>query len=189
MQLNIYLISHPIIKILSNSTIQNEININNKNEKKYLSLFIIYEIMRKHLYIKNIYIKQIFNLKTIYTLDSQQQNYIITNLSNTYFVLEEINNIIPNLHIININYLDLNNYTVEQLTKIVKNKKYRKRIIVFEFFLTNITIIEVIKVLIDNIKIKIEQLDIACLTCNNKVLKQISQKYPKVNIYTTKIII
>lgn len=187
MQLNIYLISHPIIKILSNSITQS--NINNKNEQKYLSLLIIYEIMRKNLHIKSIYIKQIFTLKTIYTLNSLQQNYIITNLSNTYFFISEITNIIPNFSLINIDYLDSENNTINKLNKILKNNKIIKKIIIFETMLTNIDTINLITILIENIQIKIEELNIACLGCNNEILNQISQKYPKLNIYTAKIIL
>lgn len=189
MQLNIYLISHPIIKILSNSIIYNNESINNKNEKKYLSLFLIYEIMRKRLTIKKIYIKQIFDLKTIYKLEPSQQNYIITNLSKTYFVIGEINTIIPNFNIINIDYFDSKEIILKKFDTTIKNKTKVTKIIIFEILLTSINILNLIETLINNMRIKIEELDIACIACNKKILNEISYKYPKLNIYTAKIII
>nr|YP_009392580.1 uracil phosphoribosyltransferase [Caloglossa monosticha]ARW61142.1 uracil phosphoribosyltransferase [Caloglossa monosticha] len=192
MQLNIYLISHPITQILSNSfTYQNiNIDINENNNKKYLSLLLFYEIMRKNLKIKNIYVKQILKLKTIYLPDFYQQNYIITDLSNTYFMISEIKAIIPNFNIINIDQLNLNYNLNDKIIKMLKqNQKIKKKIIIFETILIQNYILELIESLIKKLKINAKEINIACLVCNNQILNEISQKYPKLNVYTTKIIL
>lgn len=192
MQLNIYLVSHPITKVLSNtSTYQSmNININEQNKKKYLGLLLFYEMMRKHLYVKNIYIKQILNLKTIYWPDFYQHNYIITNLSQTYFIVSEIKEIIPNFNLINIDTFNLSYNINNTIIEILKQKrKIRKKIIIFENTLMQNYILQLIESLVNDLKINIEEINIACLVCNNQILNKISQKYPKLNIYTTKIIL
>lgn len=189
MQLNIYLISHPIIKILSNSIIQNNVNIHNKNEQRYLGLFLIYEIMRRYIDVKNIYIKQIFHSKIVYRLNSNKKHYIITNLSNTYSIIGKITFVIPNFHIIDIDYFNWNNHVLNKLNVILNDKKRQKRFIIFENILVQNNIIQLIENLNNKIKVNIKEINIACLACNQQILNKISQKYPKLNIYTTKIIL
>lgn len=189
MQLNIYLISHPIIKLLSSSS--NYQNTSNYiNEKKYLGLLLFYEMMRKNFFIQTLYIKQILNFKTIYLPDFHQNNYIITNLSDTYFIVSEIVGIIPNLEIINIDQFHQDYYAKHKIKEMLLScKKIKKKIIIFNTTLIENYIIQIIEFLISEIKINIEEINITCLTCSNQVLNKISKKYSELNIYTTKIIL
>ena len=145
--------------------------------------------MRKNLSIKNIYIKQILNLKTIYTSEPNQQNYMITNLSKTYFVIEEINTIIPNFNIINIDHFDSKEIIEKKFNATIKHKTKITKIIIFDILFTNINIIKLVETLINTMRIKVEELDLACIACSKKILNEISYKYPNLNIYTAKIII
>lgn len=187
MKLNIYLISHPVIKILSSSSILNDNDIYT-NQKKHVALLLFYEIMRKNLSFKTIHIKQILDLKTIHLADFYQKNCIITNLSNTYFLISEIKEIIPNLHIINTETLSLNYDVTNQIKKILRHDQMIKNnITIFETILIQNNILQLIEFLINKLQINIKEINIACLTCSKQALNRISEKYPQLNIYTTNI--
>lgn len=181
MLLNIYLISHPIIKLLSKSFNYTEIN-EAQDNYKYINLFLFYEMMRKHLQIKVIYIKKISYLQTFYMLESNKEYYIITNLLNTYNVVGEIKVLMPNIKILNIN-----NYT-KSLSQELNNISKVKTIIILENILYQSSIIELITILIKEHKVYIENIHIVCIACYNHILDQLGKKYPKLNIYTTQII-
>nr|YP_009332614.1 hypothetical protein [Membranoptera weeksiae]AHZ94628.1 hypothetical protein [Membranoptera weeksiae] len=187
MLLNIYLISHPIIKLLSESFIYKGINEAQNNYKyKYISLFLFYEMMRKHLQIKIIYIKRISYVQIFYMLESNKEYYIITNLLNTYNVIGEIKILMPNIKI-----LHINNQT-QSLSQELNDIKYSinkmKKIIILENILYQSSIIELITFLIKEHKIYIENIHIVCIACYNQILDQLGKKYPQLNIYTTQII-
>nr|QCI04536.1 hypothetical protein [Apoglossum ruscifolium] len=187
MLLNIYLISHPIIKILSNSiTYLNNNQTINEYNYKYLGLFLIYEIMRKHISLKSIYINKISYIKEISILDSNIEYYIITNLLNTHYIIGDIKILIPNINIINItnNIESMNDQIKEQINYLNKNKK----IIILDNILDQSWTMILISNLINELNINTNSINIACLACYNQILDNIGQKYPQLNIYTTKII-
>nr|YP_010155939.1 uracil phosphoribosyltransferase [Cumathamnion serrulatum]QQY85326.1 uracil phosphoribosyltransferase [Cumathamnion serrulatum] len=187
MLLNIYLISHPIIKLLSKSFISTQINETQNNYKyKYISLFLFYEMMRKYLQIKIIYVKKVSYIETFYLLESNKEYYIITNLLNTYNAIGEIKILMPNITILNINSQAQLLY--RDIKGINKSTNKMKRIIILENILDQQSIIELITILIKENNIYIENIHIICITCYNQILDKLGKKYPKLNIYTTQII-
>ena len=104
MLLNIYILSHPIIKLLSPSItkLNNNEEINHENIK-YIGLFLIYEITRKYIILESIYIKKIFYIQEIHLPKKNEEYYIITDLVKTYKIVGEVQNLIPNLKIVHIN--------------------------------------------------------------------------------------
>lgn len=186
--LNIYLISHPIITILSDSTLDKNFYKKSKLEykHKYLGLFLLYEILRKNISTKNIYIKQILYIKKINIIDNNNKYYILTNLNKTYNLINDINILIPQIKIFNIEpYINFykNN---KELFQILCNNKVKKNIIILDNIINNTEIFDLIKFLINDCKIN--KINIACLACDKQIINKLGNKYPKINIYTTKII-
>lgn len=177
MQLNIYLLTHPIIQILSNYTREQE------NESMYyiksqqLGLFIIYEIVRKWVKIQQLYIKKINHIREISITNPNDSYSIVTDLTKSHHIINAVGNILPNTKFIHINSIE------EQ-----ENTHTNEKIILFEKFLCNYKIIESIEYLLKHKQININDIKVACIICNNKVLDQIGNKYPNLEIYTTKII-
>nr|QCI06375.1 hypothetical protein [Dictyurus purpurascens] len=184
MQLNIYIVSHPIIKILSNSIIENNkiTNISIYNEK-YLGFLLIYELMRKYIKINSIYIKKINYVKKIYIKNHNKQHYIITNLIETYKIIGEITSLLPDIKIININ----TKQNIQQIENL-QNITFNTEIIIFDKILKSSWILQIIRHLIRKRKICIENIQIVCLACYNQILDKLGNEYPKLEIYTAKII-
>lgn len=188
MQLNIYILSHPIIKLLSNSI---HININQQQKNnylyRYLGTFLIYEIIRGYLHTKPIYIKQILHTKQMNILDQNTNYYIITDLTHTFNLIGDIKIILPSIKILNINNTKQENFQ-DTLKELDNHPHINKHIIILEILLSEIWIIRLIQSLRDDYKIPIKDIHITSLACYNQILEQLGKKYPKVNIYTTKII-
>nr|YP_009391544.1 uracil phosphoribosyltransferase [Platysiphonia delicata]ARW59688.1 uracil phosphoribosyltransferase [Platysiphonia delicata] len=177
MLLNIYLISHPLIKTLSNSiTDFNENKNYNHNKYKYLGLFLFYEMFRKHINIYKIYIKAISNIKQVNLLSSKKDYYIITDLLNTYNVIGEIKSLVPEIQVLN----------YKQEIKFNKNE-LSKQIILLEILLDNKKIIDLISLLIEEYNINENDILVACIASKNEVLKKMGEMFPNLKIYTTKI--
>nr|YP_009297070.1 uracil phosphoribosyltransferase [Ceramium japonicum]AOM66413.1 uracil phosphoribosyltransferase [Ceramium japonicum] len=185
MKLNIYIISHPIIKIFSHNIKKNHLKSESTQDdsESKIMLFIIYEILRKLIYITNIYINKLDYIKHISVMDYQQKNYIITNMVKNFHLLTEIYNKFPHTYITNCNNNE--NYT-NQIHQYDINDK--TNILIVENFLTEDTIIKTIQNIQHDMKIKEKQITIACITCTNQILEKISQYYNEINLYTTKII-
>lgn len=190
MLLNIYLISHPIIKLLSNSLISSNINQENNYyvdyHNKYIGLFLIYETMRKYIDIKSIYVKKIFYFKEIHLLNNKKEYYIITNLLNTSHIIGELKILIPNIKIINIDYSKnkLNINIIKQINPSNKNQD----IIIFTNILSENWINELINDLTISSNISTKNMHIACIACYHQILEKLGKQYPHLNVYTTKII-
>nr|QCI09059.1 Uracil phosphoribosyltransferase [Inkyuleea mariana] len=191
MQLNIYIISHPIIKILSNTIISSALNTYNKfssQTHKYIGLLLVYEVLRKWMQIKNLYIKKINYIKEVHIIDSQESYLIITNLLHTYNIITEIKILLPDTEL---QHIDLNNnksFTDDYNNIKLINIESTKKIMIIEKFLDNYKIIDLIKYLQVEKNVKIHQIKIISVTCNTKILEKIGQMYPNLNIYTTKLI-
>nr|YP_009300444.1 hypothetical protein BI106_gp164 [Campylaephora sungminbooi]AKU47363.1 hypothetical protein [Campylaephora sungminbooi]ALN11810.1 hypothetical protein 198 [Campylaephora sungminbooi] len=185
MKLNIYVISHPIIKILHHNTYENNIikSAEIQNESKIM-LFLIYEILRKLIDINNVYIHKLNYIQKLSIMNSQQKNYIITNIINNYNLLKEVYDTFPHTHISHYNANDNDNYIIDT----IKNINDQTNIIIIEKFLVEDQIINLLKYIKNDIKIKEKQITIACITCTHQILEKISQYYKEINLYTTHII-
>nr|QVY58161.1 uracil phosphoribosyltransferase or UMP pyrophosphorylase [Eucheuma denticulatum] len=190
MQLNVYLISHPIIHKLSTQLMYFTKNKNNINAQTYngLNLFLIYETLRKLVRTKTIYMKNIDYIEETSMFNPQESYLLLTNIENCSDIITYLKNIIPKLSLIHINlnkkqYIN-KNYLSESIINIANNQK----IIIMENFLDSNSIIQLIEYLIYNIKIKDNKIKIICITCTNNILEIINNKYPLLEIYTTKII-
>ena len=185
MKLNIYVISHPIIQILNNNTQNHHVieSLRIQNESKIM-LFLMYEILRKLIEINNIYIHKLNNIHQLTIMNSQQQNYIITNIINNYNLLKEIYETFPQTYIKHYNINSNLEYTINK----IENINEKTNIIIIEKYLKEDHIINLIKDITNNIKIKEKQITIACITCTDQILEKISQYYKEINLYTTHII-
>nr|YP_009399206.1 uracil phosphoribosyltransferase [Taenioma perpusillum]ARW68603.1 uracil phosphoribosyltransferase [Taenioma perpusillum] len=183
MQLNVYLISHPIFKILLNNEKQK-----NSYKKKYIGIFLIYEILRKEINILNMYVKQINQYKNFYRLNKVEEHYLITNLTNTASIIGEIEICMPQIQILHISNTN-KNILKEALQKVFHNLNKNKKIIIFDTILDLNYVISITNFLTNEININIDNIIIGTFISNNQILNQIGQKYPKLSIYTTKIIL
>lgn len=188
MPLNINLISHPIIKQLSNQLIQHQ---NKKNYRPYhnhheLYSLLIYEITRKWIKGHNIYIKHIDNIIERYTFDSQESYLIIMNLMNSGNTINTITKILPKVYFqhINLDKQKTKNYCIDDS---ILNTIEQQKIIIIDSFLTNNSIINFLDYLLINKNIFIKNIKIICITCNNSILEYMGKKYKSLDIYTTHI--
>nr|YP_010851519.1 Uracil phosphoribosyltransferase [Echinothamnion hookeri]WGH14369.1 Uracil phosphoribosyltransferase [Echinothamnion hookeri] len=182
MTLNIYEISHPIIKILLT-----RINKNRQEENyKYIGFLLIYEIFRKYIDINKIYIKQIRKIKYYDVINKNKKYFILTNLSNTYDIINEIKTVLPQISIIHIDYSN-----TEQIEKSITNLKInleKDKILIIEKVTTNNTIINLIKYLKRKKNLHSKDINIGCIISSEETLNQIAHHYPQLKVYTTKII-
>ena len=192
MRLNIYLISHPIIQKLSNQ-IRYSIHHQSPSQHEYskfqqLHIFLIYEVVRKWIKTCKVYIQHVDFIKDLYLFDSKESYIILTNLMNCGNILPYIHSLLPQVYIQHINFdhkfiTNINeNYFDSSILNVIKEKK----IIIMDNFLTY-SIIKLLDYLTIQKDIKVQQVKIICITCTNKILEQIADRYPLVNIYTTKI--
>nr|YP_010850529.1 Uracil phosphoribosyltransferase [Lophurella caespitosa]WGH13182.1 Uracil phosphoribosyltransferase [Lophurella caespitosa] len=180
--LNIYKISHPIIKILLT-----QINKNKQEEHyKYIGFLLIYEIFRKYIDINRIYIKQINKIKYYDVINKNKKYFILTNLSNTYDIINEIKIVLPQIHIIHIDYS--NTVQIERSIKNLKIDLKKDKILIVEKVTQNNKIMNLIKYLKKKKDFNNQDINIGCIVSNEETLNQIAHHYPKLKVYTTKII-
>lgn len=188
MQLNIYLIDHPIIQSLSKSIRadqrENKFQIQNY---KYIGLILIYEISRKWITVHSLYIKKIKYTKEIILPKNQEKYYICTPIHDTYQMLSELSCILPQVQIID-TANDIKLFKNNLQSCINKSNSKNIKIIILETILYNTYIIELIKYLNKEELIPITNIHIGCITCYNTILNLIGQHYSQLKIYTTKII-
>nr|YP_063544.1 uracil phosphoribosyltransferase [Gracilaria tenuistipitata var. liui]AAT79619.1 uracil phosphoribosyltransferase [Gracilaria tenuistipitata var. liui] len=184
MQLNIHILTHPIIRKLAY-----EITYKNSYEEpvhtdseKILGMLIFYEISRNWVKIDNLYIKKVDIFKEDYVSNQLDKYLIITNIIECHNILTDINKILPKTYLRHIDLYSTNN----QVKYYTKQQEYK--IIIFEKFLKNYNIIETINYLQRKDKINLNNIKIVCITCDDNFLKYLAQKYPTLNVYTTKII-
>lgn len=188
MQLNIYIISHPIIKLLTHQTLNSEIHPSLQiNTHKYTALFLIYEISRKWIRINNIYIKQFKIIKEIALINNSQKYFFCTNINQNYEILPDIRMILHQVKIIDIeNNLEI--FKKKLHSNIKEVKKDNIKILLFDNVLSDNYIINVLHYLTQYEDIKIDNINIACIYCYHQTLNIIGHQYSKLKIYTTKII-
>lgn len=188
MKLSIYVISHPIIKIFKQNICKNNNNvyktsIEEQNESKIM-LFLIYEILRKLINITNIYVHKLNHIQHSSIIDSQQKNYIITNMVENFNLLANIHTTFPQIQIA---HYDL--YKNEAFKTKNKNEiNHKTNIIIIEKFLVEDNIINILTDMKNDIKVTEKQITIACITCTNQILEKISKYYNNITLYTTSII-
>lgn len=188
MPLNIYIVSHPIVQQLS-SQIMNPTLIppNMYNESyKQLGSLMIYEVMRRWMTIQNIYIKQIDHIQTICTLKREESYIILTDLVDSYNFVTDALNLIPRVELKHISFKQkLNN--INKVT-INTNGNKQQKIIIINLYIDNDILIKFLDYLTIEKHVKINQIKIICITCKHQLLEKIGNKYPNLNIYTTKIL-
>nr|YP_009511356.1 hypothetical protein [Gracilariopsis longissima]AXI97233.1 hypothetical protein [Gracilariopsis longissima]UAD89149.1 hypothetical protein [Gracilariopsis longissima] len=190
MQLNIHIIIHPIIQQLANEIIYHKSyknKIYNENEKT-LGILILYETLRTWIKTYNFYIKKVSFLKEGNYINRHEKYLIITNLIEYHNFIVEAQKILPKTLLRHIDFSSNNTHNEYILNNIDSYEVLKYKIIIFEKFLNNYTIIQLLNSLSKNSKLNLDTIKIICITCNHKMLKEIAKKYPKLNIYTTKII-
>ena len=189
MKLYIHKISHPITQYLSSIT-QDKINISNIHHQllNQLGSFLIYETVRNWLKIHTITIKQINTIKKTIIIDPNESFIIITNTSKNLSLIQDAQYLLPDC---NIELITSENSQITDFS--LNNKLYNpyqvntKIIIVTKEIQTKYTI-ELINHLINQYKIKIEQIRLACINCKTENLQAIGKNHPKLNIFTTNIL-
>nr|YP_009392156.1 uracil phosphoribosyltransferase [Periphykon beckeri]ARW60504.1 uracil phosphoribosyltransferase [Periphykon beckeri] len=182
MKLNIYHITHPLIKILLNN---NNNNIK-ENNYKYIGFLLIYEIFRKYISIHTIYIKQVRGIKCCHVMNKAKKHFILTNLSNTYNIMYDINTILPEIKIIHVNYS--NRETIKSSIEELKINFEQSKILIVEKVTTNNQIINIIEYLINKKNVNSKDINIGCIKSKEEALNHIGHDYPNLRIYTTQII-
>lgn len=188
MKLNIYIISHPLIQILTTKIISHKSvysNIPNVYKNyQYLGILLIYEILRKWINISNIYIKKLDYIHEMSIIDNEQKNYVITNIIDNYHMITDIHQIFPQTELQHININNIKSW--EKIN--IHDINSKTNLIILENFLNNENILSLIDYINKIHKINHDCIKIACITCTNKILEKISIEYTDLNIYTTKII-
>lgn len=185
MKLNVYTSSHPIILYLSSITREKYLS---NDLKKYrwrqLGVFLIYESLRNWLQTHLITIKTIEYTKNITILDNQEQYHIITNNNRFLCCIQETEYII---HKCNIQIISEDQITISNNYKNIKDNSYNNKIIIVLPISEPSYILKLIQYLIRDIKLQIEQIRLVCVYCYNDHLITISQRHPRLTIYTTEI--
>nr|YP_010619760.1 hypothetical protein orf186 [Tayloriella tenebrosa]WAX03773.1 hypothetical protein orf186 [Tayloriella tenebrosa] len=182
MKLNIYEISHPIIK-----TLLDNLNINKKEQNyRYIGFLFIYEIFRKYIDINKIYIKQVKNIKLIHAINNNKKYLILTNILNTYDMINDIKIVVPEVNIINVNY-ESNDKIEESLKNLTIDLQISK-ILIIEKIINDDKIIKLIKYLKKQKNLHSKDINIGCIISKEKTLNQMGNHYPELKVYTTKII-
>nr|YP_009511770.1 hypothetical protein [Melanthalia intermedia]AXI97647.1 hypothetical protein [Melanthalia intermedia] len=194
MQLNIYVIIHPIIQRLANEIIYNydksRTNRMYDSNIKKLEILILYESIRKSIKGQNAYIKQIDLFKEKYLLDNKKKYLIVANLVTAYNIISEVNSLMPEKDIKHIDLKQIlgKDNNKKSITNYLSSRNsINYRIIIFEKFLNKHTTIKILDYLTNKTSVKIGQVQVACIACNNKIIRQIGRKYSNLSIYTTKI--
>lgn len=186
MKLKIYQISHPIIKLISSNILSSNTNeIQNEFYYKYIGFLIIYEMLRKNLKIKNIYIKNVTGVDVLQVIDRKVKYVILTNLIETYGIINEIKVVLPDIKILHIEYKDFNllSHKMSNLNQNYKNTK----IFIMEKKTENDKVTYVIDYLKKENNISLENINIGNILSSSVALEKIGRKYPDIKIYTTTI--
>nr|QCI06178.1 hypothetical protein [Dicranema revolutum] len=194
MQLNIFIISNPIINKLCNQIShygtkgKNDIDTNISSQ---LKLLLIYEVLRKWINIQYIYIKDLDYIKEICIYSPTESYLLLTNVESCSNIIPNIKTIMPKLSLIH-TYLNLTKETYINIRENCLDDDIiglmnRQKIIIMENILNNYAIMQLLDYLIFKQKINIHQIKIICIICTHKILKMIGSKYPLLNIYTAKI--
>nr|ARW65075.1 uracil phosphoribosyltransferase [Polysiphonia sertularioides] len=187
MQLKIYQISHPIVQIISNN-IENNTTDKVRDEIYYRSIgfLVLYEMFRKSLVIKNLYIKNIEDLKILNVVDKNVKYVILTNLLENQCLISEVKLILPEIEIAHIEYEDPDN-VLKQMKDL--NQKYNNtKIFIVEKTTKDDRITYIIDYLRKKEYVSVSNISLGNIISNSTALEQIGRKYPEINVYTTKVL-
>lgn len=187
MQLRIYKISHPITKLISNNLLNKNVSgAHNELYYRYLGFLILYEMFRKNLKIKNLHIKTVKGINILNVIDNTFKYIILTNIIETYSIINEIKLVLPNITIIHVEYENFNNLN-DRMREL--NHNYRNANI---FIIEKKTESDKITYIIDYLKkeknVSLDNINIGNILSDSIALEKIGQKYPEIKIYTTQII-
>nr|WOA02398.1 uracil phosphoribosyltransferase [Gloiopeltis furcata] len=191
MQLNIYLVSHPLIKQLSNEIIHTSTTNNPLHYAKYnkLNILLVYEVIRKWLTIDDIYIHYLDYTKEIYKFNKKESYLIVTDLTSCGDLMSALRLMLPQINTYHIYFNKTHNKYLHndclynEITTIMKAQK----IIIIEKFLDHDSISPLLDYLFLEKNISMHQIRLICITCKSSLLEKIARKYPHLHIYTTKI--
>nr|YP_010904169.1 hypothetical protein REQ00_pgp005 [Caulacanthus ustulatus]WCH57420.1 hypothetical protein [Caulacanthus ustulatus] len=192
MQLNVYLISNPIISKLSNQIIYSIEKKNNiySDIQCQLNLFLIYETLKKWIQIESIYIRNIDHIKKRCIFNTQESYLLLTNIQDCSNIISNIKTILPKLYIVHINettkqYININdNYLGKDIINII----HKQKIIIIQTLLSNHSIIQLLNYLTLDHKINVSAIKIICTGCTANILELIGNEYPSLEIYAAQII-
>nr|ARW64255.1 uracil phosphoribosyltransferase [Chondria sp. (in: red algae)] len=189
MQLNIYNISHPIIKLLSNVIKQEKQNpVISSYYYKNIGLLLIYEVLRKYINVNKVYIKLMYSTKSLHFNEKNRNYIILTDLSNNYEMLGEIKILLPKIDIIDIKDTNSNIFESYIENRKIKYKTKNTEIFILQQKLENINVIQIIKRLTLKYQAPINHINVACIISSKEILNILAYEYPKLKVYTTEII-
>nr|YP_010986089.1 uracil phosphoribosyltransferase [Polyopes affinis]WOL37007.1 uracil phosphoribosyltransferase [Polyopes affinis] len=189
MQLNIYIISHPIIQQLSSQITCSTTKTDNTYNRtcKQLGFLMIYEVMRTWMQVQNIYIKKINQTKQLCILKKEESYIVFTDLINSHNIITEAIDLIPQVELNHVNFeqKSIPNENIHYSSQV--EIKQKQKVIIINLKFNNNKIIHFLDYLIIKKHVKISQIKIICITCKHQVLEKMGNKYPALNIYTTNI--
>nr|YP_009122303.1 uracil phosphoribosyltransferase [Vertebrata lanosa]AJH66061.1 uracil phosphoribosyltransferase [Vertebrata lanosa] len=186
MQLRIYQISHPLVKlVVTRITMQNISKTDIECYYRYIGFLIMYEIMRKYIEVKNLHIQLINKVKNLHVIDKQKQYLILTNTSKTYHMITDIKSLMPNIEIAHVSYDNIN--TIKDCIQNLNINPKNINIFIIEKTTEDEKIIKLIDYLKNIKEISICNINIANVLSNSIILTKIGEKYPKLKVYTAKI--
>nr|YP_009394025.1 uracil phosphoribosyltransferase [Polysiphonia sertularioides]ARW62587.1 uracil phosphoribosyltransferase [Polysiphonia sertularioides] len=186
MQLKIYKISHPVLKIIMNQI--NETHIKQSKQEyysRYIGFLMIYEILRRYIKIQNLYIKIIEGTKTIEEINQNRRYIILTDISQTYNMITDIKSLISNIEVFHIDYK--NNYDIKKSMEKINLDIKDAYIFIIERITEDYKVLDLINILHKNQKILIKNIVLGNIFINDIILKTIGNQYPEMTVYTTKI--
>nr|YP_009395689.1 uracil phosphoribosyltransferase [Vertebrata isogona]ARW64553.1 uracil phosphoribosyltransferase [Vertebrata isogona] len=186
MQLKIYQISHPLIKIILNSITTDSVSRTEKEYYyRYMGFLIIYETIRKYVEIKNLQIQLINEVKDLNVINKKKKYLILTNTSDTYHMITDIKSLMPNLNIAHVNYDNIS--TIKNCIQNLNLNQHNTNIFILEKITENEKIIDLIDYLKNIKKVSINNINITNILSHSIILTKIGEKHPKLKVYTTKI--
>jgi len=187
MKLNIHLMSHPIIQSgCKKCTHQEDFSCVTEQNLKSLGLLIVYETIRDWLKTYSISIRQIKSQQDFAIIDPKESYVIIFNNLRHLGFFYEIKDLLPKSELIFIDENKIKNVNKEISVELIKINSYTK-IIILLFQLNAIYTAEVIKNLMQQYKIRIDQIRLTSIICKKDELIKLGEQYHYLNIYTSKI--
>lgn len=188
--LNIYNCNHPLIQIWVSHICYTQIfDYEIIKLITNISQYILFETIRKSIYINNLYIKQFHGTAIINLFPQKLSHTIIGDFKLMHIISKNILFLIPkcSLHSVRI-YQDNNQLEIDtMLNAASRSILLNHQIIIFEQYLDKDRIILLINSLIKYIK-SINQIQICCIICSTDVLQFINKNYSNIKIYTAKIL-
>lgn len=185
MKLNIHVISHPIIKNLSEVIVHHKTHGHTTNHKKRnFGLLIMYEAIRDWLKIYSLHVKQLRSKQPITIIDPKESCVIILNSMQYFNYFCELDNLLPRIQFKLVStdgisetskdyaFNDINQYTKVIIALHQLNSEY---------------VINLTECLIKKSGIRIDQIRLISILCREDELIKLSQTYKRLRIYTSRI--